>query len=543
MSDLAPKARPLILIIDDILDNIEVAAEALSAEYAIQFATSGPEGLALIHVKQPDLILLDVMMPEMDGYEVFAALKRDPQTATIPVIFVTAQNDTQNELKALAAGAVDFISKPIIPEIVRARVHTQLTLHQQALELRQLNSALESKVQERTRQVQILNAALEERAHQAETANHAKTLFLGNMSHELRTPMSAILGFSDLLLKTTTEPSAIQKLSNIRKAAKHLSSTIDEILYFTRIESDEWVQDSTDFDLADLMRHVDEVIEERALAKNLAYSSRIDADIPLHLLGDVVKLEQVLINLASNAIKFTREGAVSIEAQLLKLSIDTIEVRFAVTDTGIGIEASKLEQIFHPFEQADMELTRQYGGVGLGLSINRKLVEMMGGQMGVDTVVGKGSRFWVHLKLKRSQAIAPPRSHLSPLQSLQAMTAKPSILLVDDDYFNQSIFSELLRQAGLSVDVANDGAEALAKAASGRYALILMDVQMPIMNGLDATRAIRQLADYQQTPIVAISANAFDEDRQRCFEAGMNAFLAKPLMPELLYNELAKWLI
>ena len=533
MSERVTQERPLILIIDDILDNIELVAEMLSAEYAVQFATSGPEGLDLIQRKPPDLILLDVMMPEMDGYAVFSALKHDPKTAAIPVIFVTAHNDSQNELKALTAGAVDFISKPIVPEILLAR----------ELEVRHLNSALENKVRERTQQVQTLNAALEERAHQAEAGNHAKNLFLGNMSHELRTPMSAILGFSDLLLKTTTDPSSIQKLSNIRKAAKHLSATIDTILYFTQIQSNKLTQTATDFDLADLVRHVDEISEAQARAKNLKYSSRIDADIPLHLIGEPIKLEQVLSHLAANAIKFTREGSVSIEVQLLTLSDDTVDVRFTVEDTGIGIEESKWRQIFNPFEQVDMGLTRLYGGLGLGLSITRKLVEMMGGEMGVDSVVGTGSRFWFNLKLKRSQAIAAPQPHLDSLQRLQAMLTKPPILVVDDDYFNQSIFSELLEQAGLWVDIANDGGEAVAKAASSRYGLILMDVQMPIMNGLDATRAIRKLPDYQQTPIIAISANAFEEDRQHCFTAGMNAFLAKPTLPEVLYDELAKWLI
>jgi signal transduction histidine kinase len=334
---------------------------------------------------------------------VFAALQHNPQTAQIPVIFVTAQNDIQSELKALSVGAVDFISKPIVPEIVRARVYTHLTLRQQALALQQLNTTLESKVQERTQQVQALNAALEERASQAETANHAKALFLGNMSHELRTPMSAILGFSDLLLQTTKEPSSVQKLSNICKAAKHLSMTIEEILDFSQLEEGKMGEVATDFDLADLIHHVDKLIEEHASVKNLHYSSRIDPLIPSPLLGDSVKLEQILTNLAGNAIKFTREGTVTVDARLITSAADAVELELTVEDTGIGIEASKLVQIFDPFNQADSGLTRQYGGVGLGLSINRKLIEMMGGEMGVDSVVGKGSRFWVKLRLKRSQ--------------------------------------------------------------------------------------------------------------------------------------------
>jgi len=533
-----------ILVVDDHFANVKLLEARLGAEYFEVLTTlNGADALAFAQNGQCDLVISDVMMPGMDGYEVFAALQHNPQTAQIPVIFVTAQDDIQSELKALSEGAVDFISKPIVPEIVRARVHTHLTIREQALALQQLNATLESKVLERTQQVQALNAALEVRARQAENANHAKALFLGNMSHELRTPMSAILGFSDLLLQTTTEPSSVQKLINLRKAAKHLSTTINEILDFTQIEAGEMAEVTTDFELADIIRHVDELVEELAAMKNLHYSSRIDPSIPSPLQGDAIKLEQILTNLAANAIKFTREGKVSVDARLIASAADVVELELSVEDTGIGIEASKLALIFNPFEQADNELTRQYGGVGLGLSINRKLIEMMGGEMGVDTVVGKGSRFWVKLRLKRSHTLVTPAPNLTALQSLQALTLKPHILLVDDDYFNQSIFSVLLEESGVSFDIANDGAEAVAKAASSQYALILMDIQMPIMNGLDATRAIRQTAAYQKTPIVAISANAFDEDRRHCFEAGMNAFLAKPVTAERFYAELACWLI
>lgn len=326
------------------------------------------------------------------------------------------------------------------------------------------------------------------------------------------------------------------------KAAKHLSATINQILNFSQIESGEITQQKSDFDLTNLVHHVDEFIKERALAKKLHYSSHVDPNIPSPLMGDADKLEQILINLVANAIKFTAKGRVSLEAQLLNTLSDRIELKLTVTDTGIGIEPSKSEQIFKPFEQADMGLTREYGGLGLGLSINHQLIKMMGGEMGVESVVGQGSQFWVKLRLKPGTTVASPESIESPLHVLQAMAIKPRILLVDDDYFNQSIFSRLLEEAGLPFESANDGAEALAKTEAESFDLILMDVQMPFMNGLEATRAIRKSANYQKTPIVAISANAFEEDRLRCFEAGMDAFLAKPVLPDVLFSELVKWL-
>ncbi|MDO8938604.1 MAG: response regulator [Methylicorpusculum sp.] len=263
----------------------------------------------------------------------------------------------------------------------------------------------------------------------------------------------------------------------------------------------------------------------------------------VRLNGDRVKLEQVLLNLASNAVKFTRHGAVSLRASLIEATGEEVKIRFEIQDTGIGIDQSLLEHIFVPFEQVDNTLTRQYGGLGLGLSINRKLIEMMGGEMGVESESGKGSTFWIVITLKRSRTQPAVASRIPPLQSLQTNKARPRILLVDDDFINQELLKFLLNEAGLQCDSANDGEEAVGMVKNTDYDLVLMDIQMPIMDGLAATRAIRLLPERRLTPVIGVSANAFAEDKDRCFEAGMNAFLAKPVAPEVLYSELAKWLI
>ncbi|MDZ4150708.1 response regulator [Methylicorpusculum sp.] len=492
---------------------------------------------------KPDLILLDVKMPGLDGYQVLAELRRDEKTCHIPVIFVTAQHDVDNETRALAAGAVDFISKPINPQVVCARVNTHLTLRQREIAFQQLNTELENRIKERTRQVETLNTALQERATQAETANAAKSLFLGNMSHELRTPLMAVIGFTDLLQRQIDEPAVLHKLSRIRKAAGNLSSTINQILDFTQIESGNTAQVTIDFNLAAMLHKINDTIEELAVAKTLAYAYDVDSAIPANLNGDRVKLEQVLLNLASNAVKFTRHGAVSLRASLIEATGEEVKIRFEIQDTGIGIDQSLLEHIFVPFEQVDNTLTRQYGGLGLGLSINRKLIEMMGGEMGVESESGKGSTFWIVITLKRSQTQPAVASRIPPLQSLQTNKARPRILLVDDDFINQELLKFLLNEAGLQCDSANDGEEAVGMVKNTDYDLVLMDIQMPIMDGLAATRAIRLLPERRLTPVIGVSANAFAEDKDRCFEAGMNAFLAKPVAPEVLYSELAKWLI
>ncbi len=542
-SDMTKSKLYRILIVDDVPDNVEVLGEALSEIYDVQFATSGEEALDLLKTGLPDLILLDVMMPSMNGFQFFGKLREIEAANKIPVIFVTAFHDAENETCALEAGAVDFIHKPINPLVVLARVKTHLMLRQREIELQEFKQALEHKVDERSQQVQLLNAALEERASQAEAANRTKALFLGNMSHELRTPMSAIIGFSEILKQKASDPEEVKKLSQIIRAAKHLSSTINDILDFTQIQSGQIKQQTTDFNLTDLIQRVVEANEEQAISKKLVYTSTIDPTIPNNLYGDPIKLEQILINLISNAIKFTRQGSITLQANLVSIVDEHVNLRFDVQDTGIGIDPSQLEHIFAPFEQADNGLSREYGGIGLGLSINRKLIEMMGGKMSVETEVSKGSRFRVDLKFKWCKKASKAPSDLTPLQMFQPIQSTCRILLVDDDYFNHSIFGMLLEDAGLAFDIANDGAEAVIKATNNAYDLILMDIQMPIMNGLEATLAIRKLPEKQQIPIVALSANTFDEDRERCFDVGMNAFIAKPILPQTFYTEIARWVL
>jgi len=550
MTSQAAPAKPLILIIDDIPANVEALGEVLVNDYDVQFALSGSKGLELVRQQAPDLILLDVMMPEMDGYAVFAELARDPKTSKIPVIFVTAYSDADNETRALAAGAVDFIHKPINPVVVCSRVKSHLALKCHELELERLNGELENRVkertyelEERTRQVEALNIALEQRAIQAEAANIAKRHFLGNMSHELRTPLNAIIGFTGLLQNQVADKGQLEKLARIARSANHLDAIVNDIFDFSNLEAGNLIRTTTDFELKTVIKEVSDIIEPAACAKKLVYTTEIDPSVPGILKGDAAKLKQVLVNLLGNAVKYTHEGSVCIRVLLKRASVDDVDLRFEVQDTGIGIEPSKLNSIFEPFVQADNTLTRQFGGVGLGLSINRKLIEMVGGKMGVASEVGKGSSFWftMSFKLGKPQTkLVPP--YLTPLETLKAHHAKAKVLLVDDDFITQEIFQEVLGEAGLLVDTANDGLEAVSMVVDHRYDLILMDVEMPLMGGVDAALKIRSLPGWGQTAIIAISGNGYDEVKDRCIKAGMNAFLVKPVPLEILYQELDKWL-
>ena len=536
-------SKAKILVVDDQPANVQILAEALKTSYDVRIANNGERALEIARKEdRPDLILLDVMMPGLDGFAVIAELKRDLQTRDIPVIFVTAQNDSLSEVRALSAGAVDFISKPVQLQVVCSRVKTHLALRQREAECRLLNTELESKVLERTQQVEILNLALEQRALQAEAANQAKTQFLAKINHELRTPLTAIMGFTDILLQKQLDSAELRMLSLIWQASVQLTSTISEILEFTQLAAGNLQLDCNVFDLRSVLRRVDEFVELRAAAKNLAYVSSFDPAIPVRVQGDAAKLEHILINLAANAVKFTQYGGINVRVSLLEAREETAEILFEIQDTGIGISADKLKQIFLPFEQADNSYTRKYTGVGLGLSINQKLLDLLGGKIGVNSELGKGCTFWFSLGFKYCDFDPIAEYAPAPLALLQGLETKPRVLLVDDDFLNQSIFGLLLDECGLAFDVANDGAEALAMAAACAYDLILMDVQMPILDGLAATREIRKLAGREHTPIIAISANAFEEDKQRCFAAGMNAFMGKPVPGDAFYAELVKWL-
>lgn len=534
--------KKTILLVDDNRDNIITLLNMLQDEYRVQFATSGPEALALIDERMPDLVLLDVMMPDMDGYEVIARLHQDPRYQDLPVIFVTALHDVDNEERALSAGAVDFISKPVHRQTVLARVKTHLRLRQREQEVHTLNLFLDDKVRERTQQITLLNQALEQRTQQAEQANQAKRLFLNNMNHELRTPMSAILGFTDILRSRTTDPKDTQLLTKVQTAAAHLSATINDILNFSYIQSGKLTLDETPFEVRGLVEKLQCHFSSLLKTRPLSFRTHLDAALPAVLIGDIEKLEHILRILLANAIKFTPYGEIVFSVRRLQQSAEDVEVAFEIEDSGIGIDEDKLKCIFTAFEQADNSNTRQYGGTGLGLAISRKLIEMMGGRIVVNSVVGEGSTFNCIVTLKCVAESQPSPQPQSLLHRLQALSSKSRILLVDDDDFNLAIFSELLDEAKLAFDMANNGAEAVNKVLNHDYDLILMDVQMPIMDGLTATREIRKLPQGANVPIIAISANAYDEDKARCFEAGMNAFLAKPILPEIFYKGVLNWL-
>ena len=386
------------------------------------------------------------------------------------------------------------------------------------------------------------------RRQQAELATQAKSEFLANMSHEIRSPMNTILGMTYLLRRKARDPEQIHRLGKIAGAGQHLMSIINDILDLSKIEAGKLVLDERDLDLQGLAQNIASMLAEQAGAKGLEL--KLEPDPLLRVVrGDITRLTQAFLNLAANAVKFTESGSVTLRTLKTGETAECVSVRFEVIDTGIGIEPGTLASLFMPFQQADGTTTRQYGGAGLGLAITLRLAELMGGGAGAESHPGLGSRLWFTARLGKSgQAVddTGPAGSDPALELLRAGGhAGARILLVEDDPINQEVGRALLQEAGLVVDMAGDGVDAVARIRQTdpcSYALLLMDMQMPRLDGLDATRQIRALPQGATVPIIAMTANAFVEDRERCRAAGMNDFVAKPVDPERFYAILLRWL-
>jgi signal transduction histidine kinase/HPt (histidine-containing phosphotransfer) domain-containing protein len=523
---------PVILVIDDVIENVAVLGATFSEVAEVQFATSGHEGLALARRTVPDLILLDVMMPDMDGFQVCERLQQEEVTRAIPVIFVTARTDAASESRGLALGAVDFIHKPLRPDLVQARVRLHLELARRARALEAANQALEDKVAQRT---QDLMDALQ----RAEGAARSKTDFLARMSHELRTPLNAVIGLSQVGLREEAAGRAAQSLyPRILSAGQHLLRVVNDVLDFSRIEAGKCTVESQPFDLASTVAQAAQLLEPQALAEGIALHVDWSPGPRPQVMGDAQRIQQVLVNLLSNAVKFTEKGQV-------RLRVSSVDARhvFEVTDTGIGLTPEQIARLFQPFEQADSSSTRRHGGTGLGLVISRHLAREMGGDITVRSTPGQGSSFTFTVTLPEAPTRdTEPGALIGGTGRLDGLR----VLAAEDMEVNRFLLARILEQEDARVQFAEDGAAAVravqaqagGAAASAPFDIVLMDLQMPEMDGFEATRRIRQIRP--DLPVIGLTAHALPEERARCHAAGMVGHVAKPVDVEELVGAIQR---
>ncbi len=521
-----------LLIVDDKAENI-VALEALLHQEDINIITTTlpNEALRICWEKDIAIALVDVQMPGMDGFELVEILKDNPRTQEIMVIFVTAISiETKYAIKGLNVGAIDYLYKPLDPYITSAKVDSFIQVVRSQREIKQKNLQLEH-----------FQADLIKAKEEAEQGKGAKENFMAHMSHEIRTPINGIIGLTHLLKKSNLDEQQKEMLELLEVSSESLLGVINDILDISKIEAGKFRMNFAETDIKLLTTQATNLLNIKAREKNIALILDLDENLPDVIIADSLRLNQIFMNLLSNAIKFTNEGEVRFKAEVLNKKSNNAHIRFSISDTGIGIAADFKDKIFESFEQVEDHRISRYGGTGLGLSIVKRLAELKGGILEVESEEGKGSTFsftkWY--EFVEGKKDVKENDTTTELPSLDGVR----ILIAEDNPINKFLVVKILESWKVTTHVANNGQEALDALKENDYDLILMDTYMPIMNGLEATKKIRSgyVPGKQYIPIIAFSAGVLDMDREVAIEAGANDIVSKPFKPNVLHQKISRF--
>jgi len=525
------KENSKIIIVDDNAANLSVGRNLLKSIYEVFPAPSAAKLFNLLEKFIPDLILLDVNMPEMNGYEAIKILKADPRFSDIPVIFLTAKNDEESEMEGFDLGAADYVTKPFSGPLLLRRIASQLLLEQQKKDLVESRAALQDYAD---------NLEIKVREKTA-----AKTVFLANMSHELRTPMNSIVGFSELALDDSISQRTKGYLTRILDSSKWLLHIINDILDLTSFESGKIDFNIVPFDLYEIIDDCGTMFTPRATENGLMLNLYSDPSVKKNLLGDPARLRQILINLLSNAVKFTSTGVIDFLMEVRNLTQSEVTVYFEVKDTGIGITPEQMEIIFDPFTQAESGNTRKYGGTGLGLTITKNVIERMGGNIHVESTPGTGSKFSFELTFDLEKTEDDVADHVTIFGNRRPMFSG-EVLLCEDNIMNQQVACEFLAKVGLKTFLAENGKIGVERVKNRinnnekMFDIILMDVHMPVMDGIEATEEILELDS--SVPVIAMTANIMPDDVMLYKNGGMRECLGKPFVSHELWSCLMRYM-
>ncbi|MBB2146948.1 response regulator [Pedobacter sp. LMG 31464] len=523
-----------ILIVDDKIENL-VALEALidRKDVNIISTTLPNEALRISWEKDIAIALVDVQMPEMDGFELVEILKSNPRTKDILVIFVTAISvETKYAVRGLAVGAVDYLYKPLNPYITSAKVDSFIQIVRNQREIKAKNSQLEAY------QKKLIKAKEE-----AEQGRRIKENFLANMSHEIRTPINGIIGLSNVLLETQLTESQKHMIELMKISSDSLLRIINDVLDLSKMEAGKFKIIRTETNLAQLGDNAINLLSIGAKDKKIELKLILDPQLPQKVMADSLRLNQILINLMGNAIKFTQQGSVTLKIDVIDKKGNNMQIKFSIIDTGIGIAKENINKVFEMFEQGDDQTTLKFGGTGLGLSIVKNLAKLKGGHLSVESEINKGSTFsfanWYEVvkTVNPRESVPLKPNYFAPLPHVK-------ILVAEDNVINKFLIEKLLKDWSINFDVVENGKDALVKLAENQYDLILMDNYMPIMSGLQAITLIRQgeVPGKENIPIVVFSAATMESDKVIAMEAGANGILSKSFDSQLLYNTITSYI-